>query len=263
MSSLPTPSLSESSPARIVTPFGIGLAASFVLGVSTVTLSWLAAGPGLGVYFGTVLLATLVCPFLASMPTTRGTGVPPVSSQQRHRRDARATVAPKSLMISVALWGGIAVGWCFTLDSPEVSVLNIVLCLIVLAAYLSAVAGVASVFKRLGLSPILAGAVVAIAAIAWLTWPVWLSGLLSGPHGETIVGLLVPIDPLIAINSVLKQFGAWDHAYSIAYNHLTTLNQDAPYRMPSTIIPVVLFHAVIALAGFFIAARRSSSAPAR
>lgn len=267
MSSLPTPTHSESSRTRIVTSFGIALAGSFVLGVAIVIVSWFAAGPGLGVYFGTLLLASLVCPHMAALPTMdprmkSGTGVPPVLSSQKHGRDARATGIFRPPLIPISLWLGITVGWCLSLNSPDVSIFNIVLCLIVLAAYLSAMTGVVSVMRRLGLSPILAGAVVAAGAIAWLTWPVWLSGLLSGPHGETIAGWLVPVDPLIAINSVLKQFGAWDHAYSIAYNHLTTLNQDAAYRMPTTIFPCVLFHGIIGLIGFATAGY-ISSAPTR
>ncbi len=134
MTSLSNPTHPASHRTRIVTQFGVRLFTSFGLGVATVALSWFAAGPGLGVYFGTVLLVTLVCPFLASMPTIGGTGVPPVLLAHEHGRSARATEILGPVLIAIFLWFGITVGWCVSLISPDVSILNIALCLIVLGA---------------------------------------------------------------------------------------------------------------------------------
>ena len=48
-----------------------------------------------------------------------------------------------------------------------------------------------------------------------------------------------PLNPLLAINGVLRErFDMWDR-YRIAYQQLTTLNQDVIYALPKTIWPSV------------------------
>ncbi len=246
MNPAPAPVLVPVSRAR--PPLWQNSATGLVAGIGVSAISYGTAGPGLGYFFGTFLLISIVFPYLIPMSD------PAVRADDRVR---------STLLVCGATGMGVGVAWCILFRTPGVVVTDVLRCLVVLLAYLAALAGVVLLLCRLHIPPILAAAATVVIAFAWLTWPVWLSPALSGPHGESIVGLLVHADPLMAANSVLKVFGAWDHAYSIAYNQLTTLNQDAPYRMPGSIFPSVLVHCVIAvaaMAGSALPTARTSTA---
>ena len=60
---------------------------------------------------------------------------------------------------------------------------------------------------------------------------------------------LLPV-PRRASNNTLSLLGAWDHAYRLAYNRLTSLNQDVTYRWPSSVLPAVAVHLLAGAPGF-------------
>jgi hypothetical protein len=97
------------------------------------------------------------------------------------------------------------------------------------------------------IAPTFASAIATILALAWLTWPVWLSPRLTGPSAATTVKYLTWMHPLFAVNGVLTNLGAWSHL-PIAYRYLTTLGQDVPYALPTSIWPAALVHLVLGIA---------------
>ena len=85
------------------------------------------------------------------------------------------------------------------------------------------------------------GAVVTVLAVAWLTWPIWLSPALHGRAGEQMVNLLVPANPVFAVNGVLRErLGYWAEQ-SLAYR-FTSLSDDVSYGVPESVLACVLLH---------------------
>jgi hypothetical protein len=101
---------------------------------------------------------------------------------------------------------------------------------------------------------------VSLAGLAWVTWPVWLSDPLSG---QTLVWS-VAIQPLFAVNSAVLDLGNWADQ-PLAYQ-LTSFGQDVLYKMPGSVWPAVLFHALIAAitwtAAVWCERRRNAPPPA-
>ena len=159
---------------------------SFFLGLLISAAAYFAGGAGLSFYFGTFLMGSIVCPFLAQeqpdLPASRYW----------------------SFACCAALWSGISLAWLTTLNQPGVLLFDLIRCAIILGTYMLALAGATQALTCIG--PCCMPALVAAASLAWLTWPIWLSAVLSGPHGATLAAFLVPIDPLMAVNSVLKIF---------------------------------------------------------
>jgi hypothetical protein len=173
-------------------------------------------GANLGLFLGTLLLVTLCTPALALSVALR------------------LVWAPAGSIVLGA--GGV---WLLFASNADVTTGEWVRCCLVLAAYVVALAGLASLLRDCVRAP-LASALTVLPALLWLTWPVWLS------HGltEPLTSWLVPAHPGFAINAVLKHLGTWDHA-PIAYSTLTVLDQDVPYRLPASILPSVAIHALI------------------
>jgi len=80
-----------------------------------------------------------------------------------------------------------------------------------------------------------------IIGVAWLTWPVWTSPFIN----ITLARWLTPAHPLMAINSVVMNYGAWLQQ-PLMYRY-SSLGQDVPYLPPQSIWPCVLVHGAIAL----------------
>jgi hypothetical protein len=132
--------------------------------------------------------------------------------------------------------------WTFWLLTAHLSVSHLLRCGLVLLSYLLALAGGASLLEQFLIGPIFASATMVLIGAAWLTWPVWLCPWLDGPHAESIVHSLTAVHPLMALNGVIfERFNFWDR-YTIAYQQLTSLNQDIFYTLPKTILWMVLVH---------------------
>jgi hypothetical protein len=178
---------------------------------------WHATGPGLGLFLGLLLLATLYMPGLIIAELGRG----------------------RRIALSAGVCG-TALVWLISVNFIDVSITEWLRCVVVFTAYVFALAGLVSLLQRARFPEPLAAGVVVLIGLLWLTWPVWMSPWLT----QRSVNWLVPANPVFAINSVLKHLGTWDHA-PIAYRALTNLNQDVPYQMPQTIFPATIVHLLI------------------
>ena len=187
--------------------------------ISIATTIWCRAtvGPTLGLFLGSLLLATLIAPSLTLAEEGRGFWI---------------------AMISVIIGTGII--WLTALSAADVTGLEWLECCLVLAAYAFALAGIASLLAAARVPRPPAAGLTILLGLLWLSWPVWLSPWLT----QGMADWLVPANPIFAINSVLKHLGTWDRA-PLAYRVLTVLNQDVPYGLPSTIIPSCVAHAII------------------
>lgn len=184
-------------------------------------------GANLGLFLAALLLITLCTPPLALSVPIR-----------------RAWAPTASIIV------GASIIWAIAASAADVLATEWLRCCLVLAAYVIALAGLSLLLRSIGFAAPLTSAVTVLLGLLWLTWPVWLSPWLTGP----LAGWLIPAHPGFAINAVLKHLGTWDHA-SIAYSTLTVLDQDVPYRLPSSVAPSVLIHALIGAAAFMIACR--------
>jgi hypothetical protein len=209
------------SPAQLPAPFLLSLLAA--------ALCYLAAGPTLGLFFGGFFLTAMI------VAPLQQTGV-------------------KLLPLLTGVCAGTAVVWFASASRPDVYFTDCLRSLVVLAAWVFALAGVGNVLRVAKCCPTSAVTITVILALAWLTWPVWLTAALETAHGQQIVDLLVPAHPLFAVNAVMKQFGAWDHYPVRAYPTLTVLNQDVTYQQPGSIWPAVVLHGLIG-AGLLIPVR--------
>ncbi len=199
------------------------LALPFLLALCATGLCYLAAGPTLGLFFGTFFVAAMI--------------VPPL---QQTESGASAIVA--------GVCAGAAVVWVAAATRPDVYVWDCGRSVVMLAAWILALLGVGRLLRVAHVGPTPAAGLTLFIALAWLSWPVWLTPALETSHGQAIVDLLVPVHPLFSINGVMKHFGAWDHYPALAYPTLTVLNQDVSYRQPTGILPAALFHAMFGLA---------------
>ena len=191
---------------------------------SVIATAWcaLAAGQGLSLFFGAVLLSAFYVPALTLAETPEVRWIPPLS-----------------------IGAGIILCWTVSLHIADVTVGELFRCSLICLVFTFALAGLASLLARIRLAPPAAAFTVTLIALLWLTWPVWLS------HGLTQarVDALTYAHPLLAINGVLRHLGAWDRA-TLAYQRLTILNQDIPYSLPHTILPALLVHSLIGVACF-------------
>ena len=220
----------EPSPARS-SHAAIWLARSTLpaLLISAAATAWCrsATGPTLGLFLGGLLLATLIAP-----PLTIGD--PP----------RRAWLPITGIIL------GTALVWAASLQAADVSIWEWLRCSLVLAAYILALGGLASLLVSIGIpSPPAAGLVILL-GLLWLTWPVWLSRWLT----QSMADWLVPANTVFAVNATLRHLGTWDRA-PLAYRVLTSLNQDVPYRLPGSIAPACVAHALIGAVAMLLATR--------
>jgi hypothetical protein len=189
--------------------------AAALLSVAVGIACYLAAGPSLDFYLGTVLMAAILTPATA------------LGSEQQKLRWMSVVV------IVVAL----STVW---LAAGAVSAFAWIQCVLVLTGFVVALAAAAILLYRLGLPPVLAAAIVTVLSLAWLTWPIWACSAL---RGQAIVWP-VAIHPLFAINSACRDLGIWTEQ-RIAYR-LTNMGQDVAYRLPASVLPCVAVHLIMA-----------------
>ncbi|HZL37155.1 MAG TPA: hypothetical protein VFC78_17680 [Tepidisphaeraceae bacterium] len=209
-SSIPSPSRARPRAlASALVPFLASLAVAIAC--------YLSSGVSLGLFFGPILLLAFLAPPLAM---------------------AEPTLAGR-LVASIAMALPIWLVWIILGGVGAFADLRVGL---VLISFVLALAGCASLLDHLGLGTTFAAALTALLAIAWLTWPVWLSPWLTGPAAQRLVGWLAFAHPLLSLNGVLfKQFNFWDR-YTIAYQQLTTLNQDMLYALPRSVFWTFAIH---------------------
>lgn len=200
---------------------------SLLISAAAAGWCWWAAGPGLGLFLVPPLLATLYVP-------------PLVLAEQRADR----------WLVVLSSAAGTAIVWAVALTTADVTVWEWLRCCIVLAAYVCALGGFASLLETIRFPLTLAYAIPTVVGLLWLTWTVWLSHALT----QGLVTWLVPAHPLMAINSVLKHLGTWDRA-PLAYRALTVLNQDVPYQLPRHVGWAVSLHLLIGAPGIALALR--------
>jgi ABC-type polysaccharide/polyol phosphate export permease len=201
----------------------VGVTFAFALAVSFGT--YIAAGPTLGLFFGSVLMAALL--------------VPPLCLIRRELFH--------SMMITASVCDGLALVWLIALFNAPVTLVQLLLCCAILAAWCVALWGLTCAIDRINSSvEIIASAIVVVAALLWLTCPIWL----PASTGRSINPLL-SVHPLFALNGALKELGFWTQ-HPLAYRYLFTLGQDVPYTLPDSVWPSVLVHGAIGLVGLGI-----------
>jgi hypothetical protein len=189
---------------------GVGLALAVVLYVAT--------GPTLGLFFGGLVVVTLL------VPAT-------VLCKRAFCRQA---------LVASAVNDAVAIVWVITLPRSGTSLWQWVQCYLILASYTFALWGLARALRAIRVSEIPAAALTVTLAMLWLAWPVWLARSLT----PALVDWLVPAHPPLALNAVLKHLGIWSEQ-SVAYRHLINLGQDVPYQLPAGILAPVFAHVIV------------------
>ena len=207
-------------------------AAPTALGALGALGCYLAAGRSLGFYLGPVVAAALL--------------VPPLVAWQ-----ARPLAA---LIVTGSIIDAIGIAWLITVFAGDISVTDWLACYVTLAAVAVALCGGTWAMRR-AIGATAAAAVVTVVALVWLTWPLWLSPHLSGSRGAGLVSWLAPLHPLLAINHVLLDLGAWTQQ-RLMYAH-TALGQDVPLALPRSIWPCAIVHLLTGLALLWAAAESS------
>jgi hypothetical protein len=202
----------------------IRLLSLVAISLGAMAACWWAAGNSLGLFFGGLFAATFLTPaaVLESNTLARAIG------------GLAAVLGPVAIMWVIPILKGS--------DTPGQWVQSV----LVLAAYSSAIGGIALVLERVGGPVVFAAAVAIIFGLAWLTWPVWLSSILVRNGMGEIVQHLVAVHPPLAINGILTNEPAWTER-SLAY-HLTNLNQDVPIRLPANAAACAALHGILGLA---------------
>lgn len=222
----------------------IGLA-PLILAVIVTIACHASAGVSLGLFFGPLLLLTFLIPPLACYSIT------PVDSGSFGPMNRRSRwLCSVTLCASATV--GVGIVWLATAPLEWLEWLR---CVAVLGAYLLALGGLVNLLAGLGMAATYGAALITALGMAWLTWPIWMSHLLNGPHAESIAAWLTVAHPVMATNAALaSRFGSWDR-YTIAYQQLTTLNQDVIFTLPRHVIWAVLLHWMIGAGGFVISRR--------
>jgi len=220
------PSPQARSRARQAIPH---LSFDFLLALGCTLLCRAETGATLGFLLAPVFLATIFTPPLVLAHRKTGLRV--------------------SAWLAISM--GVGIGW-LAFDGLRAS--ESFRCVFVLASYLLALAGLASLLNTFRITELLASAIITVLALLWLTWPVWLSRGLASSHGDALVAWLSPAHPLLAINGVVRaRFDAWDR-YQMAYQQLTTLNQDVLYNLPRSVTAAIGLHAAIGVLSLAVVA---------
>jgi hypothetical protein len=193
---------------------------SFLLSLSFSLYFALAIGRNLGLFFGGLVLASILSPMLIVSEH----GLP-------HRASLLAgIITPISL-----IWLSCTFNQTITLGEWSRATL-------VLLFYSLAIAALAALLAKVRIPP----AVVVILSLAWLSWPIWLAPALHGQSSAPTVAALVVGNPTFAIQGAMSQsFPVPWPQHRIAYR-LTNIGDDIPYQMPTSILPAVLIHGLLA-----------------
>jgi hypothetical protein len=182
----------------------------FAIAAAATGLCYAAAGETLGFYLGAVMAVTLLLPVM-------------VAAEARLR---------DVMIVGGTMIAAVAIGWLLSALGPNLSFVQWLACSLLLAAYALAL---------LGLTRSTAAWMATLLGVAWLTWPVWTSPFLN----ITLARLLTPAHPMLTINAVLFDHGAWLEQ-PLMYRY-SALGQDVPYALPQSIWPCVIVHALIGL----------------
>jgi hypothetical protein len=208
----------------LLKPLIPGTVMGLLLGLLAGGLCYVSAGNSLGFYLGPVMLAGVLAP-------------PLVAGQYRLRG---------AIFVAGAFLDAIGLIWLIPVFEAGASyLLPWFLCYLTLGAFVIALSGGAWACRRL-LGPTLGAAVVTILALAWLLWPVWMSPYLAGDSGASTAAWLSGAHPLLAINHIMPDLGAWTQQ-RLMYQY-TALGQDVPLALPRTIWPCVAWHVAMGLA---------------
>jgi hypothetical protein len=206
---------------------GVG---GLVAGLAAAGVCYWAAGASLGVFIGGVVFASILGPGFF------------LSEEGWWKRFAAAG----------GVVDGVAVVWLVAALRGTPTVGEWADCYVLLAAYVAALCAVAALLERAGVTRVGAAAGAVVLGIAWMTWPLWLAKDLAGPAGGRVVGWLVPLHPVLAMNGQLRSLEVWSHG-GLAYRYLTNLGQDVAYAMPAGVWAAVVFYLLGAGAGFGLA----------
>ncbi len=198
----------------------------------------LVIGRNLGLFFGGLILASVLAPLLV------------VADSDLTRR--------WSMVAGIV--AAIALVWLSCVINDTITLWEWFRATLVLLIYTLAVAGPAGLLARIHIP----SAVVVIFSLAWLSWPIWLAPALRGrASAEKVVAGLVAVNPTFAIQgSLLQSFPVPWAQYRIAYR-LTNIGDDIPYQMPTSVFSCVLLHGIIAIIAMLAAHWRPARTAAR
>ena len=201
-----------------------------LLSVLFTSAAYVATGPTAGLFFAGLVIATLLAPPLLLAEETR----------------------LAQLLCVAGMINGIGVVWLLAVARPLVGLFDWFQSYALLGAYVCALWGLATLLRRLRLRTLAASALLTTVFLAWLAWPVWLSPWIAG-H-DRLVGWLTPTHPLLALDFLFRALGPpWSERYYM-YNHLSVLNQDVAYELPRSVLPTILLHGGIGMAGLLLGA---------
>jgi hypothetical protein len=206
-------------------PFGLPYTAWLGAGITVVvqTLCFLIVGVNAGLFFGGILVATLL--------------IPAISLTERRLSDR--------MMIAWLINDAIGLVWMIGIFTSPLTAGQWLLGYVVLFAWSSAVLGAVCLIERaLRGNAIVASAIVVVMALIWLTCPIWLARAM--PEHPALSHRIVSIHPLMAVNGAVKEFGLWTER-PIAYRKLMTLGQDLPAGLPASIVPATLAHLLLGM----------------
>lgn len=183
---------------------------AFALALVGAVASYCAAGAALGLLIGSIAFTALITPPLA------------IAVSQRSER----------VLIAIATAAGSVVVCMFCL-----SVVDSLQCALILLVFALALVALTHTLQSLRISASIAPALTTIVALAWLSFPIWF-------RSERAASLIA-FHPIFAMNGTVKSLGIWTQQ-PILYR-LTTLGQDVPFALPTSIWPCVILHGVIAM----------------
>lgn len=195
--------------------------------VSLLLSLWLAflIGRNLGLFFSGLVLASILAPLLI------------VAEESFSRR----------VSIAGGIAGGIAIVWLSCVFNDTIAFGEWIGATLVLLFLSLSIAAVAALLAKTRIPP----AAVVVVSLAWLSWPVWLAPVLPGR--ESTVAVLVAANPTFAMQGALSQsFPVPWAQHRIAYR-LTNIGDDISYQMPTSTVPCLIVHGVIATAAMFAA----------
>ncbi|MDQ3440509.1 MAG: hypothetical protein M3478_09190 [Planctomycetota bacterium] len=205
----PHPSLSRST-GRGGCAFLVVALPPFILLAALTGCCYLAAGPSLGLYLGGLALGmTLTPPFVVA-----------------HVARVERVLAVGSLI------DGVGVVWLVAMFRSDVTFGQWLAAYVLLAACAIGAAGLTLALSR-WVGALFASALATVIVLAWLAWPIWLSAWIDRPSVVIAIGWLVPVHPLLSLNGLLAHLGVWGEG-PLMYQ-LTSLGQDVPYSLPSSI----------------------------
>ena len=180
------------------------------IAAAAVSLCYAAAGETLGFYLGPVMAVTVILPAMIE----------------------REQPWLAALVVAGAMVDAVGVAWLLAVFGPNLTFVQWLQCYLLLAAY---------AFALTALTRATAAWVTTLLAAAWLAWPLWTAPFLD----ITLARRLTPAHPLMAMNSVVLNYGVWMEQ-PLMYRQ-ATLGQDVPYALPRSIWPCVIVHIFIGL----------------